>query len=273
MDIPDEFDVCIYHKRCMDGYFAAAAVLEHSPNVALIAAQYGDEPPACAGSRVVIVDFSYLRAVLEELYETCESLLVLDHHATAEEALRGLDYAIFDQEESGASLTWKHLHNELPKVVSYVRDRDLWKWQLEDSRAVSAALAVDIESPEDALEEVMLFNKEDQANSGNAILLAQQKRVERIARQAFLAVVEVGKSTLDVIACCAATDQSEVGSKLAAEHGKPAVLFYRAAEKPLWRYSVRSTDDTFAASEIAEAYGGGGHRNAAGFAAHTLLFP
>ena len=58
---------------------------------------------------VFIVDFSYPRTILEEMEESAESLVVIDHHKTAEEDLRGLDYCHFDMTHSGAYLAWEYL--------------------------------------------------------------------------------------------------------------------------------------------------------------------
>ena len=67
---------------------------------------------------------------------------VIDHHITAQEALKGLDYCVFDMEQSGATLTWQYFFPKkpIPSMLSYIEDRDLWRWKLPDSRAVSAWL-------------------------------------------------------------------------------------------------------------------------------------
>ena len=75
--------------------------------------------------------------------QRASSLRVIDHHRTAEEELRGLDYAIFDNRKSGAVLSWEFFHpgKPVPEILRYVMDRDLWLHELPRSREVFAGLS------------------------------------------------------------------------------------------------------------------------------------
>lgn len=136
--------VIIHHHPCTDGIVAAWAVTKHPDwaDAELIPANYGDDPPDVKGKHVVIVDFSYSRETLLQMHKEAASLLVLDHHATAQEALEGLDFCIFDMERSGAGLAWDHFHPGRPRpfVVAYAEDRDLWRFKLPDSKAINSFL-------------------------------------------------------------------------------------------------------------------------------------
>ena len=84
--------LCIAHgSNCVDGH-ASAWVVHHALGTAVDFhfASYGQEPPDVAGRDVVIVDFSYKRAILEEMARSARSVLVLDHHKSAAEDLAGL---------------------------------------------------------------------------------------------------------------------------------------------------------------------------------------
>jgi len=50
----------------------------------------------------------------------------------------------FDLTRSGAVLAWEHFHPEtdLPRLLAYVQDQDLWQWQLPNSDAVNAAIGI-----------------------------------------------------------------------------------------------------------------------------------
>src|SRR6478736_8978193 len=99
-----KMDLCIYHSPCYDGFTAAWVVRQAFPDAKFIGANYGDEPPDVRGKEVIVVDFSYPRDVLERMHEQAKSLLVLDHHKSAEKALEGLYYAKFDMSRSGAMM-------------------------------------------------------------------------------------------------------------------------------------------------------------------------
>jgi nanoRNase/pAp phosphatase (c-di-AMP/oligoRNAs hydrolase) len=57
---------------------------------------------------VYMLDISWDRKTILDLRERAKDLLIIDHHATAEKELGGLDFAIFDMNKSGAVLTWEY---------------------------------------------------------------------------------------------------------------------------------------------------------------------
>src|SRR4029077_17890731 len=74
-----------------------------------------------------------------------KSLVVLDHHQTAEAELVGLkpqNGAIhFDMERSGIGMAWDHfMGSRRPWIVNYIEDRDLWRKALPHSDMVNAYL-------------------------------------------------------------------------------------------------------------------------------------
>lgn len=145
----------IYHADCNDGLTAAWVVKQaFAAGVDLYPAKYQQPPPDVTGREVVIVDFSYKRSVLLEMAQKAESILILDHHKSAEEDLRGIGevasniIAQFDMERSGAGLAWDYFYNThlngctdtedgsldcvcdaLPRpwFVNYVEHNDLWR--------------------------------------------------------------------------------------------------------------------------------------------------
>lgn len=158
----------LYHGHCYDGFGAAfAAWLRYGANAIYIPVSYGKPMPEMEdGSEVFIVDFSYPREALKELARRMASVVVLDHHATAEKDLAGLQQEIadeyfkkhsspgsphlirFDMNKSGAVLTCEYFHGDsikcevgqLGEFFAYLQDRDLWKFELPMSREVSMAL-------------------------------------------------------------------------------------------------------------------------------------
>ncbi len=255
----------IYHRHCTDG-FCAAWVAAHAlgGECELHAAQYGDAPPDVSGRRVWIVDFSYPRPVLDEMVAKCDYLLVLDHHATAEADLKGHPHAKFDGSESGASLTWKHFHpgESVPLLVQYVRDRDLWKWELPDSREVSEVVRL-AEFTLDAWDQLayeVSTRLRSVVEKGRALRQATNKRVE--SASAHPVTVRIAGVEFDVTN--ATTDFSEVAGALSKRTGAGAAYFHRADGKV--QFSLRSEGGTVDVSEVAKRYGGGGNRSSAGFA-------
>ena len=255
----------IYHKNCADGFTAAWVAHRALGGGELLAANYGDRPPDVRGRDVVIVDFSYPRDILLGLKAQADSLLVLDHHKTAQSALEGLDFCVFDMEECGASLTWKHYHPGAmsPPIVRYVKDRDLWLWDEFRSREISAYIgSLDFGlAAWDSLN-IDLFGRDTLdvcVAAGEAILRYQRREVLRMAKDA----TDVRIHGTSVLAANAPVLISETGDYLVGTtRSGVAGLWHVKGDTAYW--SLRS-DGRVDVADLARGYGGGGHPKAAGF--------
>lgn len=258
--------LCIYHAKCADGFTAAYAVnLAGHGNVEFYPGVYQRPPPDVTGRSVIIVDFSYKRQVIEEMLKTAASILILDHHKSAIEDLQDLEHPkltkVFDMERSGAMITWQHYfpNRAVPMIVKMVQDRDLWKFELEGSREVAAAIF----SYEYTFENWDLLFKTDISD-----LIKAGKDIERKHFKDVRELIEVTGRRMIIgginvpVANLPYTMSSDAGHIMAkGEHF--AACYY---DKPTGRnFSLRSSSEGMDVSQIAAIYGGGGHRNAAGF--------
>ena len=259
--------LCIYHKNCSDGFGAALAVKTYCDELGesceFIAAQYGSDVPDVSGKHVFIVDFSYHRETLLELKEAASSLMVIDHHKSAMEDLAGLDFCVFDMAQSGAVLTWKTLFptKAVPLLLNYIQDRDLWHWQLKDSKAVSAALLTLDKTFELWSPYLNDANVAELVTKGSAIVDYQNQQLARTPRGENVPMATIGGYT---VPCVNATHLiSEMGELLAQGHPFAALYFDKLDVRV---FSLRSAKDGIDVAKIAQQYGGGGHFHAAGFA-------
>jgi len=259
--------LCIYHKNCSDGFGAALAVKVYCDRIGVecefMAAQYGYEAPDVTGKTVFVVDFSYDRQTLIALKEQADSLTVIDHHKSAMEDLEGLDYCVFDMSRSGAVLTWETLNPDAPTplLLKYVQDRDLWLWEMEYSKAVSAALL----TLEKKLALWMPYLEDEKVSElimkGSAIVDYQNLQLARTPKGENIPMATIGGY---LVPCVNATHLvSEMGEILAQGHPFAALYFDRLDKRV---YSLRSAKDGIDVAAIAQQYGGGGHFNAAAFA-------
>lgn len=260
----------LYHANCQDGFCAAwVAHLKLGGEADYVPVQYGQDPPDVADRDVYILDFSYKRPVMVRILDACVSLVVLDHHKTAEAELRGFGdgnpesvTVRFDMDKSGGRLAWEYFFPGKPSpwLVDYTEDRDLWRWALPYSKEASAGLA----SLPRTFEKWDELGKEPSLPprvwlDGVAILRYQSQLVDGIcqaARDAEIAGHKVKAVNTSVLF-------SEVAGKLAEGNPFGAAWFVRSDGKRQW--SLRSTDAGVDVSEVAKRFGGGGHRNAAGF--------
>lgn len=269
----------IYHKDCPDGKYAAFVAwmrlikegkVYTEEEVDFIPLQHGDPIPSDLAPILYILDFSFKRDVLEKLAEQADQINVIDHHKTAEENLKGLPYCTFNMDHSGATLSWMHFYpgKEIPKLLQYVEDRDLWRWKLPNSQEINHVLMLHIFSPFEKIDELFentLENWEASSlalrSAGEAILAHVNYQVERSLQH--VRFYDILGHYIPVVNTC--LYQSETGSALCTAYPDApfAALFWDRADGKR-QFSLRSKNG-FDVSEIAAYFGGGGHKDAAGF--------
>ena len=268
----------IYHANCVDGFTAAWVAwknglkTEEGP-VTYISANYGDPVPMMEeDSDVYILDFSYPGAQLEAIQDRSRSLIVLDHHKTAEADLRdfqarALDVIEFDMGKSGAMLAWEYFfpNQSTPLLVEYVQDRDLWKFIQPDSKAVNANIRswpFDFESYT-SIHTALEHNFGGFALEGQAILRMNAKLVDdMVQRPTIVAAKDSGQRFLAVNASVLFSEAADELLKRNPSEKVAGYWFDRGDGKRQW--GLRSTPD-YDCSVLAKALGGGGRAQASGF--------
>jgi uncharacterized protein len=260
----------LYHANCPDGFASAYAAWCNLGSVDIIyqPVAYGRGLPANIqdGDRVYIVDFSYDRDTLNALHQRCE-LLVIDHHKTAQEALQGLPFVIFDMDKSGAVLTWEYFHRDpVPEILLYVQDRDLWTWTLPMSHEVNLGLWKGTPRTFEAWE-----NLHSHWSSGGYLQVEARGKTLAFADQQTVALLCKHPATLrvgswSVPAVNSPVLQSEIGHQLLTQcpHA-PCAAAYCDNDRGERVFSLRSRKGDFDVATLAKAFGGGGHQAAAGF--------
>lgn len=259
----------IYHANCPDGWTAAwiAARALSLDQDALYPGIHGESPPAEArGKSVYIVDFSYSREDVLQLRNDANSLVILDHHVTAQAALADIPGAIFDMHESGASLAWDYFHKgeRRPWLVQYMRDRDLWLNELQHSQEVAHAVMAEpyTLAAWDMLASTPL--KDVQAR-GVHIRRHVDKYVAMIAEQRFM--VTLDGVTMPAVNAPFQNVSDVLHSLVQHSDSGVALAFWWTGTQ--WSYSIRSGERDI--TDIAQKRGGGGHALASGFKSNQLL--
>jgi len=260
---PSNIDLVIYHKGCTDGFGSAWAAWKLLGDRAEYhAAKYGESPPDVKGKNVVVLDFSYDNATTKKLIQEAKGFLVIDHHKSAMVELHDVSCTHFDMTHSGAMLAWKFFHpgKEPPRLIKFIEDRDLWKWEIPYSKEFSAAFDMVKFNFED-FDKYLDDSAVDDAQEQGAYILAYSKTViSKIAKKASLRKLG-GK---DVLVVNSPHWMSEIGAALAPKCDF-AVIWYYDHDTRQVKISLRAHHDDSDVSEVAKRWGGGGHRKAAGF--------
>jgi oligoribonuclease NrnB/cAMP/cGMP phosphodiesterase (DHH superfamily) len=261
----------IYHGNCADGFSAAWCFWRKYRDGADYVAGVYQQPPPCTDLRdVFLVDFSYKRAVVEQMLNTAASVTLIDHHKTAVEDLAGLEnvydrfHKFTDLDRSGATLAWDFLFPDEPRplLLGHVEDRDLWRFKLPGTREIQA----------NVFSYGYDFATWDRLMAADQVELLKMTvagaAIERKHHKDIAELVAVCKRRLPIggFAVWAAslpyTLTSDAGHLMA--QGEPfAACYWDTADGRV--FSLRSTDDGMDVSEVAKRYGGGGHVHAAGF--------
>ncbi len=264
--IGSKVPLVIYHYPCVDGFTAAWAIWKKHPDWEFYPGKHGDAPPDVTGREVYMVDFSYKRPVLLEMASKATSIKILDHHKTAEADLVDLPENVsvtFDMSKSGARLTWEFFHPDkfVSKLVFFVEDRDLWRFEFPETKAINAYIF----SQDYSFGSWELINQKlhtsfiNLVGAGEAILDKHDKDVQELSAGKFRLNIE-GHSVWAVnVPYTLASDMGHLLGK-----GEPfAATFFYDGEG--FVYSLRSDENGLDVSEIAKKFGGGGHKHAAGF--------
>ncbi len=301
--------VCIYHGGCIDGFTAAWAVWRRwGDDVRYIPMGYGDKlPPLDPADDVLMVDFSLKRDAMMALVGLVRSVVVLDHHKTAEAELDFLvvhpgsalymspesvgawvaaspathfGVAFFDLNKSGARLAWEFCHgvDDVPPLgVLMVEDRDLWRFSVpligyrdgEATRNLHAFLASRDQTFvvwTNALSEHDPYDRDSLHGSveiGSYLREAHDKNVQAMLVNAHRRIIG-GHSVMAVnVPFFMASDTGHELLKMYPDTPFAATFYMRG--DGVVQYSLRSEDSRVDVSEVARKFGGGGHRNAAGF--------
>jgi oligoribonuclease NrnB/cAMP/cGMP phosphodiesterase (DHH superfamily) len=241
----------------------------HGDNMDYLAGVYQTPPPDVTGRDVFLVDFSYKRAVVAEMLTQAASVTLIDHHKSALEDLAGLEglRQYTDLNRSGARLAWDFLFpgEPCPRLLAHVEDRDLWRFRLPYTREIQAAL-FSYEYGFEIWSRLMQTTADDSralmhmVDEGTAIERKHHKDIAELVAVCKRRMMIGGYSV--PVASLPYTMVSDAAQLMA--QGEPFAACYWDTEDGRI-FGLRSTEQGRDVSEIAKHYGGGGHRNSAGF--------
>ncbi len=270
--------IVIYHGNCPDGFAAALAAqlfFKQQDNyksfknkITYHKGIHGTPPPDCQDKEVYIVDFSYSREAIKKICLQAINVTLIDHHISALTELEGLAQEHnnlklhFDMNQSGAVLTWKFFHqDDVPLLFQHIQDNDLWNFELKNTQTIILAI---MSYPM----KLKLWNRWLRDKSSLDILhkegLILKRQTDRQIKR-YKKAARMGKIAGHIVPVVNAP--SSIGSELLHQlsDGYPfAVAYEDKSERRVWQ--LRSGGEkAIDVSQIAQKFGGGGHKNASGF--------
>ena len=281
-------------------------------DVEYIDAHYGElDDPATLEERfgsdigqrdVYILDFSLKRPAMDWLFDKAQRVVWLDHHKTAFEmwcdseleAKGERDYytysshgveVLLDNNRSGAMIAWQYFHptRSVPWIIEHIDDYDRWQFKLsgtkEINKAIWATTPWDFETWNDWVYKFPVAQRAAMIEVGTALLRAYNQQVESLSKYARKCAIFLIDRDFDKVrefgyreglAVNSPVHMSEIGHVLATETGTFGLIWYMGEGNTV-KCSLRSNGD-YDVSVIAKQFGGGGHKNAAGFSIDIQTF-
>lgn len=228
-------------------------------------------------NKLIISDVSISAETAKLIHEKyAKRVLLYDHHQTSQEYLKDYDWCVIDLEKSATKILFDDsccrkpgtkVPINLPSFVYHVNDYDLWLHTLP--------YAVQLND---------LFSLLGKKKFVDTMLSRLQKKEALINKhdQLYLDALAVKKEWYFKSKVESAIVDGERLMVIANRYTSDLAGYIRNIKSPPpeWKnvkyidminaekgsHSLRSYDNDFDVSKVAEAYGGGGHKNAAGYA-------
>ncbi|TVR09596.1 MAG: hypothetical protein EA401_12845 [Planctomycetota bacterium] len=265
--------VVVFHRNCLDGRASAAVVRRYEQGKGIYQPlQYGNTlRHPVLGRKVYILDFALDEEEMRRIHKEASEVVWIDHHQTNLEMHQRLGWGILDTSECGASLAWKVLYpnEDMPQVLHYVKDKDLWLWKLPDAREITAGLFATYGDRN--FHSLLDADLERMRRKGIPILKALDDRVQRTIGHGVSVEEPYGLRGTTALVVNAQIDHSDIGAKVTQskdQGGKGmdmAIMFFLRSDGR-WVHVLRSP--RVDCGSIASNRGGGGHPAAASYVAN-----
>jgi oligoribonuclease NrnB/cAMP/cGMP phosphodiesterase (DHH superfamily) len=288
-----KYNYAIYHKNCPDG-FSSLMVLLKSKMITQDAIIYHDVPSAYYPPKniddkdLIIMDVAYKYNVLRDICERAKSVVFIDHHVTIKEDVEKLKdnfkkkiTIIYDEKESGASLTWKFFFTgeKMPLFIKYIKDNDIGAWKYKETKPFIYSLRVkyDIDLKSDIVKKWKELFKDSKVKKlvkigeiyeeyANSLL---DENVRKYSMEAFPSekiylkftdyFKKPGQYKVAVICGSGCPSTSLLGNKIMEVVDCDfAIIWTYNMERKEYILSFRSGE--IDVGEIAKIFGGGGHK-------------
>jgi oligoribonuclease NrnB/cAMP/cGMP phosphodiesterase (DHH superfamily) len=294
MEITDEkHRVLIYYHDDNDGCCSAAVAGNcYDRNefaIKFVAINYGkeswNEGEISAAEKVWLLDFTSDK--MDDFAKVCGPKLIwIDHHRTAMEKFPDLWNSenipgIRSIEKAACVLTWEYTHPGYvspPEAVAYIGDKDIWKFEYSETRAFSSGFSLMVKTPDDPLWDVLLGSSSEYEDAvykmisiGELLLESQNYKLQKAFDRGVDCLFHNWKARL----VNTTGNISELGEFIYMKPEYDIAVMWQAVEDMVV-FSLRSDSgnpDSPNCAEIAQQYGGGGHKNAAGFQKRNIDFP
>jgi len=271
--------IAVYHGSCLDGSSAAAVFKMKYPDARLfpiksrLHTEVRDEILRALenpDSELFVLDNPWF---IEDYAKSGRSITVIDHHIGAKEEVESivvrypnLKY-IFDNNKSGASLTWSYFFEgePIPKFIWHIEDGDLYRYEdKEKSKLVESYAAIYLDDIDKYIEFIN-SDIEKLYEVARPALDYQNMLIDYYMRNAKALHLKVGDYKIKAYNVASIRPVvSDFGNAVSKETKEPIVMFKIFGDRVNLSFRSFSEDFKPLPVELAQALGGNGHKLAAG---------
>jgi len=284
-----DYDMVIFHGGCVDGLASCLPIWrKKKKNIEFIGLKHFQPHPDVTGRKVLIVDFSFKRPIMEDIISKAKRVTLLDHHKSAKDDLKDLTgpnfNMVFDMTRSGAQIAWDYFYPKeagvRPYFIEIIADRDLWAWKIPHSMEIGKALYQQGYYTWEKMNEMIKMEREsdqkfgefltEMRKLGNIIIDKDNRDISYCVAKAVLTEfvipgVKLSKRYLVKLTTCHPNLRSEVGNIL-SESCDFAATYRYDFESDEWWISLRASPKSkIDLPELIKTLRSGGHPRACGF--------
>lgn len=276
---------CFYHSSDLDGHCSGAIVKKFNPKCEMIGINYGQPFPwetINTNEDVYMVDFSLQPfSDMQRLNKICK-LHWIDHHKTAIDEAFDVSFLAsggqsLELNKAGCELTWKYFSaDELPHAVYLLGRYDIWDHSNPNILPFQYGMRQNENTyPENIELWNNLFNSDilvyDIIKYGKLIIQYEDSQNKKFCKAyAF----ETEFNGMKCICVNKGFTNSQVFDSVYDPNIHYMMITFCRMKLPLekWTVSLYSTRNDVDCGVIAKSFGGGGHKQAAGFQCKEIPF-
>ncbi len=265
---PSDITRVLYRKNCCDSFaaaFCAWKVLGN--NVVYEAVDFNDPIPNLEDEHVIMLGFSFGRAVIEDLMNTTYDLLILDYHESTFRSIGDLGCSIINKDKSTSHISWEYFNptnrSNVPLFIQYIEDRELDKWCKKDSNEFMAYFYTCVQFNFNNFNEYLDSKKiEESINKGKSIIEFKNS----IIKNELTRIVQKSFFNKNAFVINASRMVSDIGKAIAKmEDCDISIVWYYDHRLDMIRVTLRTEHDNINVNRIAKRFKGNGNAKCSRF--------
>ena len=274
--------ICLHHND-LDGRCAAAIVVKEHAECECLEVNYDKPLPMDLienGEQIVIVDFTpNTKEDFQNILDKADGNVIwIDHHQKNIEKYPEFDDILgirADTKPSGALLTWQYMFADklVPYAVDLVSDYDTWTHAFKESKYFNAGMAMHDASPRSLMWQNLLWHDvntvrevENVISKGMVITEYQASRAKKYIKDIGC---EVKFMKYKTIVCNIGMVNSTFFDSVKDAYDIFMPYYFNGRQ---WVVSMYTEEENINLASIAQQFGGGGHKKAAGMVVDYLPF-